>query len=1196
MEPLSPFANLSNVPLNLDQFMAYSKSVFVMYSHICLDESSAGELNSFAHAVKDLNEKSIIFFNNLLQKESENKLNSNNWSVLFDIKAQISSAMQLGKEKLENSFSGDEVVASLLNGMTSFNDIQNRIDQSVQLLFRPDAKVETFASDPEQQLMDRLFMLDKFNLAFAEDLQQNPEATYDNLQEIYILGVVDYFTSQLASTNISAPESVEDLLNECRFNQHLKKSIQNFAAFHLACLKMKHGGVEFCDLPEAYSILNSLLKEKDLLPNHLTIIKLKLAEAIYFSMKYSKRYGSRLDEFRKILLSIITDPSIPVIYKIEANFQLAFSYIDIKNPSDKYFMAQKSLRYILENADPSSIYLPLAQVHLGFMLILGYPGVTMSLEQGRMCIENALKSKSLSSKVLKSCELLNNALQSIEPILATQKSNNPNNSPAVENSRIKFIFFLEQFLKDKPEESFSLFAENSINIFSLFEKSKLNKNMKLDRSDSELINSDLFNFLYKSELDPVSFDLHRQNAAHLLMLTAQAAQKEDDFEKCYNILSQYHQFRIKKLYEEFTLSVCRVDELVFGVMADQENKPALILQGLDIEKIFTAVSNQKSVTNKTLFLHFLFTVVSSQMQKISGMSISVDSRSIRDCGQGIMQRFYDLKAVLERFSFDESNFFLYFCEKWMNLAEVAVRQYEKVTDQFSSKMLSNYKIQQKFIDVIEIQKMYLEVSRLSQLDENYFLSDASGDYTIEGYFFRYKQLVSILPYHAKKPMLRKIGEYSLNKYFIFKSCDPKKALQFLARGLKHYYSSISLDCLNRLINKSYSKNLRYEDILDIDVRLEEIGMMMQAVGDPLSIMEFFINQFDAKPEEVALLSFLEFMYIAIEYKKFEGNEETAELLIRKLEAFILNNKLNIKISQKGAQLSLDHIGNMIDPEDLNYLSDNKFCLYSKALPMQQALIQSLAPESNSFQDFVFAFSPLSANAVFVPVQKNCTSTTIVNPALKASSVSGDPFQNEEHSSSSKLESQRNAKEILAKKLRKKELHDERKKSEKPFEHKAEVKSCEPKASPKLRVKIPGSAMETFKQLFVYKKGCKKRESGFDSTDFANNLSISRNKIAQLIAALGGKYISGKGSHTKGILPWLEHSDKIVLDGETMTFAHFNCLENLNQDSTTTRLKGQAPQSQTVILTNDDYLLHYQIIQLRRKLLVLGYNPDTVFQG
>lgn len=121
----------------------------------------------------------------------------------------------------------------------------------------------------------------------------------------------------------------------------------------------------------------------------------------------------------------------------------------------------------------------------------------------------------------------------------------------------------------------------------------------------------------------------------------------------------------------------------------------------------------------------------------------------------------------------------------------------------------------------------------------------------------------------------------------------------------------------------------------------------------------------------------------------------------------------------------------------------------------------------------------------------------------------------------------------------------------------------------VKITLKPKHMEIFNRLWIPNSG-----------GYRNDITITRKEAKKLIAGLNGEFHEdqGKGSHGKGVLSALFQSSRIVFGDDSMTLADF---------------EGLTPPSEMVTVPKSPELKHYQIIQLREKLIKLGYTPDSV---
>ncbi|MBA2726717.1 MAG: hypothetical protein H0U49_00890 [Parachlamydiaceae bacterium] len=131
------------------------------------------------------------------------------------------------------------------------------------------------------------------------------------------------------------------------------------------------------------------------------------------------------------------------------------------------------------------------------------------------------------------------------------------------------------------------------------------------------------------------------------------------------------------------------------------------------------------------------------------------------------------------------------------------------------------------------------------------------------------------------------------------------------------------------------------------------------------------------------------------------------------------------------------------------------------------------------------------------------------------------------------------------------------------------------------ISISKDAKIIFDKLWIPHKGAiNLNGEDFDPKNYKSEDLLTKNDILILLTAFNGSYVSGRGSHDKCIISSIDHTDRITIKGETIHISNFSTVESATMPLPLE--KNKTP-----------FLDGFLIIQLRSKLIQLGYTPLTV---
>jgi|GEM_PF-7029909 len=1115
------------------------------------------------------------------------------------------------------------------------------IDDQRSLQFSKCLNIARNSTDPNilnQALRLQASLLEPYALNFHQLLSNQQKISYHEHMCNYLALLTKCFAADPTSINLHTitTESVVKVLNVCIANPETPTQIRASAEYHLGCLKMKIECVEVCNVPEAYAIFKRLSDTPDLGADFKAAVKLKMAEALaaeintdlfsFFSeATFVETHGPKNNqplhtELRKLLLSITINKDISIPIKIRAHLAFALSYLTAEQPvTTNYKMAFNSLEYICANAQPLSLQLALGRFYLALLQLLGPEGVPMDIKKGKALMELAIQDKWLSPSLVS---------VGTHFISFTDHSQNIGSEAGKVHSSAKSrratlinVISVSAGLRYQDRK------KNLDVIWNELDPSYSGKFQSISDADFESRYNDALPHLFDAlQVDSSVLDNPREY--YLGHSLPYCGKLKVDYQKKINLL--------QKALGNNRPNI-KLGEGACKIKIKEINKCLLSLPSIeyldiffkDFGKVYIQTMCQLSGQMCTLELG----ITNNGITSPKNLHHYFHSKYITKALQDLLALAYSFKP--QPYSFSKINssalgnhnampsdyradvYFARALSGWMTCAIEAITH---LNGNGKSAALA----QGTLIDCINIQRMAAKtsISLVTQVPNS--KTDQSN--RPKDYFFAnnviLRKLISDFPFEEKVTALVHLARQA--SCGCAETINEQERFEFASYAIKNYIDAISMLALKSsqifqiiplmremiasvkdpLWFADISKHIKVNPNLDVDVieRFRELAIEIAHFDDDID-----------RADQLVLLAGKNISYQSqkplpvLPRQQIQWtNDVSAEHLLKESNFYPCADDAN---KQKALFHALIYGTDIMD-YDLNHAEKDNVSRYLKFVAKRQGVPGQNIKKANHDQliDNIMAGNcPLQAinNKIEKRIFYRPTSSQnesqlegINTPTANGpgSNVTDSYPDSTEEAISTTVVAKKTAQEALEREAKKKCLKAGRPSQQviAPINNSA-TPASPAKEQPK-KVIIPQKNMRTFEKLFTVQndkrsKNCDLIASSqnFCHKDYRNDVEISRTEVAALITCLGGKYISGKGSHIKGTVPHIDLSleDQIILNGTPMTFSNLQMLENISDASVS------AVASQTMTLTKSPFLKAYQIDQLRRKLLALGYNSSTV---
>lgn len=1018
-------------------------------------------------------------------------------------------------------------------------------------------KIETVESSQTGSLTE---LSDFEQLTLVQSLEIDPELRNlckGHLQDkqnekvkLYLENILKIYSEEtILDFNDNAGNLVIDFLNKfiCSQAETTSSMKLSLAQYHLSCLNIYMHQSRINNLKSAYDELEFILSnnQNNKLSNY---IKLKQCElmAIHLQFGFMSRvvgsfYSHYVDKQRRILLSVALDESTDVKLKIKANYMLACSFMkSLAHSKRNGIMAKKSLEYVVAKSDDFSTVKAMSHYYLGFLSLFGC-GKNVKIDI-KDCIDHF-------EKATKDDEMLPDNFRAKAAFLSTIIR------PFIDCNSV------EKVISDSRLISKESFVDSIDYIIGL---------------NLEYLSSPNMEFYYIDfESDCLEEVCYTRITLLLLAINGFKIDMEDKYEGCLyyklnHFLSTHCSRPVHKKYDiDGLLNSCEKDKFKcydnLEFRLDDVNRN----ERIDQEGVCKLTSIfQEKVTSQMREVGFI-TDFGHEIDRYSGKLFDVNSyqtyeidgqKYIWKIQRPFINNFNDIILDLILISQNKNELLGEF-DHLSTLEELICSLSMLLTNRLLKIASSNMKTracQENLIHAIHYLKLAIDISKKYSLDSYEMLIGMEGIYD---------HFIRIVPNKMQKVFLFEFAELLIEKYNMKKSVDSKPVTIDLIKASIFFNQSIEMcDSIEEKIEFA----MKMKDLLYVSG--EEIGKIcngLPQVMDELINEKIFINLKTNFPAQIAVyVTVRNFIVLLIECLKLEGREG---------EAYEVFNKAKCLFS-----IILQYENRLVG------ILDRELDKCTIKTESSMLTLRLFPQEATGNINVIWEAFPMSPPTLYT--DKNIVYKKTAKPGVRHDIPQ---IQNKDRDITTKKVKQ-DSLEMIRKQERKRLLKNQKVNS--PVQIAA---SMSPKVKTKSSVttmpsciEISSKAMNIFEMLFMRNDGRKLENlTIFDACNFRTDVKIKREEVALLIRELGGDYIpaEGKGSHSKCTIASFDSEDKFTLRGSSTIFANFDMIEN----SIPVQKSKNTPKSDMVILANHAYLKSYNVRQLCKKLIKLGFTPATV---
>lgn len=928
------------------------------------------------------------------------------------------------------------------------------------------------------------------NVALANAQQDKLALCCEHIKEYFSLNLIGLEGDPYKQTS----DALAIFINT-QSAENIKVALAQYIAI---CLKIYKFKTQISNLKDVYDELERLQHTNVAFKPYM---QLKQAELIEIHLKFAHITTNCFDDFfakkqRQILLPIILDPHLDdVELKAKAHYLLAHAFmkgnIDTEGTPQNCVMAKKYFQYVATHKK-NSVYGACAAYYLGFLHIFALgKKVNIDMQAGAKFLENALQNEFLP-------ETLANKARRLQPLV---KLNDGKISYEISNPKLHEV-------REKLLQALDLYLEGNkakITQFCYMFFDQLGSKLDTPTYTFEEMFSRITSLEKSNQTESDKIKLCRVELSNIASsfkaICRQSLNELDD-------IAHWYPFNYKNVPKELFLDLNPSCENEF---LEQFQEMRTALGGFNIHFVTFGV---ELLEQKTI-------------QKFEGQEYawefkSPNSNLLHEYIQNLQAFCNEDKFIME--GINQVNNLLY--ELSRKIAE-------------TPKNLNNDNRQKELIRLINYRKMILQNA------EKFNLSPLSE---ISNLCSGYHMLKDILPEEYQSQFFFEAGSLALNAHKIFCMRNSNQLSSDLVDAIRKFIMSLHvvenegeklklLEKITDLIEFSADAIKKIIAELQSDVCLKTAQEFDRDLGYNISYVRETV---------------LKFLSSQIEFKRFQGKEEEANVLYKLIMDQMPISYFEVLQTQIVCSCCTGK------PKTTRFQKKNNTC-------EQEKLFLSLLPSSPAFlpyENMTFKKVPLKSGKSKTGWQTWEQQAVFVSAKQEAKQAALDTISKQEHKAS-------------LKKL-KSTISGSTEAQIAPVVTMNEVPSY---------IYISNKGMETFQKIFTPQNQAMDVSlcQHFDACNFRTDLKIKHEDVVILIVELGGRHIpkEGKGSHEKCLMTSLQNRDRFELNGKEIALADFKLLEK-NQTG-----------SDMMILTNVTHLKEYQIRQLCHKLIKLNFTPQTV---